>query len=137
MPRKRRFTYEDIKSKCKELGFKLLTKEWSEDVEVQCLNCNKVSTKKTLHLCGANGGCKFCAWASNNDAKKPTLGKLKSIFKEGGCTLLLTDHSLYKNCEQRLPYRCECGNESTISVSNFKKGHRCLEVFETTAQPLR
>lgn len=127
MGRQRKFSFEFIQDKCVELGFKLLSKEWSETIKVQCKTCNNVYDKNTFNLCKFNAGCKSCKSVQANSSRKPTLLELKTVFKEGGCKLRLKDYADYINTSTPLPYRCSCSNVSKISLSNFKKGHRCAD----------
>ncbi len=47
---------------------------------------------------------------------------VKEYFKKQGCELLADEYINYK---KPLKYRCECGNVSYISLSNFRIGQRC------------
>ena len=54
--------------------------------------------------------------------KKLTFEFIKNYFEEHGCELLETD---YVNSSTLMKYKCNCGNESRIRWSDFKKGYRC------------
>ena len=54
--------------------------------------------------------------------KKHTFEYVFDYFKEQNCKLLSTEYTGNKN---KLEYMCSCGNKSSISFGNFKKGHRC------------
>ena len=49
---------------------------------------------------------------------------VKAIFEKGGCVLLSPK---YKNSQTKLDYICSCGNESSISLGNFRAGKRCWD----------
>jgi hypothetical protein len=57
-------------------------------------------------------------------SRKLTYEHIKSIFEQGGCTLL---SETYENCDKPLRYICECGNESTIRYHDFLQGKRCRQ----------
>lgn len=51
-----------------------------------------------------------------------TIETAKVLFAEHDCELL-EDH--YKNTSTSMKYRCECGDVSSITLSDFKRGRRC------------
>jgi hypothetical protein len=53
---------------------------------------------------------------------KHTYDHIKSYFIKHGCQLL---EDTYINAHTKMKYICVCGNMSSISFSNFNKGHRC------------
>ena len=55
--------------------------------------------------------------------KKFEIDYVKKIFVDNGCELL---EKHYIDCEYAMSYKCHCGNISKISLSNFKKGKRCM-----------
>jgi len=56
--------------------------------------------------------------------EKHTIEQAKQIYKDGGCILL---EDKYINSHIPMRYICECGNESTTSLSCFQSGHRCAK----------
>jgi hypothetical protein len=62
-------------------------------------------------------GCKICAGMDMY-----TQQEVEDIFKEHNCKLI----SVYTGANDNLIYICECGSESTTTLSNFKKGKRCV-----------
>lgn len=54
--------------------------------------------------------------------KKYNLQSAKMLFNEHNCELLATE---YNNTSTPMPYICKCGNETTITLSDFKRGRRC------------
>lgn len=56
--------------------------------------------------------------------KKFTLKQIQELFLEDGCVLL---ESEYINNSHKMKYICNCGKESSISLSNFKRGSRCYD----------
>jgi len=55
-------------------------------------------------------------------AGKYTLDELKTMFSEEGCELLEDE---YLGCNQKLRYKCVCGNEAYTQTHRFKRGIRC------------
>ena len=53
-----------------------------------------------------------------------TIEKAKELFKENDCKLLEKE---YKNSSTPMRYVCKCGNESTVALSDFKRGTRCRD----------
>lgn len=56
--------------------------------------------------------------------QKHTLKTAKQYFIEQECQLL---EEKYKNCNTPMRYMCKCGNQSKITFSNFRAGHRCRQ----------
>ena len=54
--------------------------------------------------------------------KKFTLKYVQNYFKEQECELI---ENKYKNSTTRVKYKCSCGEISTITFNDFKKGRRC------------
>lgn len=54
--------------------------------------------------------------------KKYTIGEVKKVFADSGCTLLSEE---YINAKGKLNYICQCGSESSVSLTNFLNGQRC------------
>jgi hypothetical protein len=79
-------------------------------------SCGKVA-KIRLYSFNTGRRCSDCG----GNKKKP-LDEVKSIFAEGGCEFL--DDS-YIGSHHRHNYRCSCGREAKISLSNFNNGKRC------------
>lgn len=66
-----------------------------------------------------NSICNCGAFMSN---KKYNLEIVKEIFKNNNCKLL---EDKYINSDMKMRYKCSCGNVSTISLYNLKRGQRC------------
>ena len=56
--------------------------------------------------------------------KKLGYDEVCKIFDAGGCKLL---DDVYINAHTLLNYICSCGEESKITLSNFKRGSRCYK----------
>lgn len=114
----RRTPYSIVKAAFDNAGYELLSKEYvgaNEPLEYRC----KCGRKSTIIWNSFRLGNR-CARCAGN--LKHTLQEVYRVFKDAGCTCLATD---YRNGHQSLPYICKCGNQSTISYSSFKAGHRC------------
>lgn len=63
-------------------------------------------------------GCKVCT-----GLEKYSQNEIEKLFEENKCKLI----SIYTGANDILEYICECGNKSTTTLSNFKKGKRCYQ----------
>jgi len=66
--------------------------------------------------------CSKCGVKKNNESRRFSYAKVKSIFEDAKCKLIT---KTYINAFQKLKYECSCGNISKISLSSFQQGHRC------------
>jgi len=53
---------------------------------------------------------------------KYNIKNVRKIFKDNNCELL---ENIYKGCDKKINYRCNCGNVSKITLNSFLQGHRC------------
>jgi uncharacterized phage-like protein YoqJ len=53
--------------------------------------------------------------------RKFTQTEVEQYFEDNGCKLV----DKYKDARTKMKYICSCGNASSISLDNFKKGKRC------------
>lgn len=83
----------------------------------ECGNYSKISYYDFLqgHRCKNCGG-----------NKKHTYAEVIEFFNKNNCILLSKE---YKNCKDLLDYKCSCGNQSKISLSNFLRGVRCNKCY--------
>jgi hypothetical protein len=58
----------------------------------------------------------------SHDRRKLSYAEVAQYFREQGCELLAQE---YINSHVKMPYRCVCGNVSSIKLNNFKNGKRC------------
>lgn len=59
--------------------------------------------------------------------QKWNLEKVHELFREKGFILLSTE---YKNPRTKLNYICSCGNQSSITLDNFKRGKQYRKSME-------
>lgn len=64
-----------------------------------------------------------CAHIKRGNKLRIDEEEVKKLFKNNGCELL----SEYKNSRTPVKYKCVCGEKSEITVSEFKRGTRCIE----------
>lgn len=91
-------------------------------------NVSKLNTikNKKIMTCIKNHGVAFGILKPTSIQKvlikkKPTQEYINQIFEDAGCECL----GIYENNRTKMKYKCNCGNISNITLSNFKKGHRC------------
>lgn len=109
----------------------LLSKKYTNcdellDYICECGNTSKISLTRFL-----NGDrCYLCRGKKIGDALRLPFTEVDKIFKDGDCELLSNEID-YKNAYSLLRYKCSCGNISSISLTKFQQGHRCLECLDT------
>lgn len=117
--RKKKLTYEFIKSKFEEEGYTLLSKEY-------------ISTTTKLDCICPNGHNHSVIWSSFQQGKrcitcsglaKPDFSFIKTSFEKEGYTLLSTK---YINNRTKLNYICPNGHKYNISWHSFNNGCRCF-----------
>lgn len=121
---KRKWTMDDVKKTLQSNGCELLEEEYNtsnDKIKYKC-KCGRISQTTFKNYVKGNGICKSCSMKENIE-KKWTNENVKVYFQEQGCELL----SEYKDIQQRLKYKCSCGNISYVKLSNFQRGNRCKE----------
>ena len=63
-----------------------------------------------------------CSRKGKNNKRFLKFEYVRDYFLSHGCELLETE---YTGCNQKMRYRCVCGNESVIMWRMFMSGHRC------------
>jgi hypothetical protein len=81
---------------------------------------NKKTKLKYICKCGDKINGKKC----QKCRKIKILERLSKYFKKQGCKLLTKE---YIDSNTKLEYMCNCGNKSSIKLSHFKSGSRCME----------
>ena len=116
----------------KKLTFEFVQKYFEEQI-CELLETEYINAKtkmKYICKCGneSNITCghfqqgKRCIKCSGRE--KLTLEYVRNFFKEQDCELL---EKVYTNSNTKMKYRCNCGNESSISFDNFRSGYRCMK----------
>lgn len=123
---KQRHTYEYVKNKFDERGYKLLENNYlncKQKLTYLCKKCKK-EFKISFSDFNSGRGCPQCGLKKRSDKrKKYNIDQVREIFKKEGCKLL---SKTYDNCDTLLSYQCSCLSESKISLYCFLKGSRCL-----------
>ena len=98
-------------------GYQLLSKYYKCNIPLDfvCPNGHKRNITWTSFALGHR--CNKC---SGNYQR--TYEEVYKLFKYQGCTLLSAS---YVHSKTPMKYKCECGNISTIALSNFMQGKRC------------
>jgi len=119
----KRYDYETIRKEFENAGCKLLTETYTKDCEKLdfVCKCGRVG-RKTYQAFRKFPWCKLCGYEIILNSIKYSYEEVYNFFKLNGCKLL---SDTYIDCETKLHYRCICGNNSYISLSNFKCGKRC------------
>ena len=118
----RRHSYEYVKKAFEKRGCELLSTNYinsKEKLKYRCV-CGNIS-----HINFGNFSQGQLCWECGRRRggnRTYTLGKVKEIFSQEGCTLL---EDKYVNPRTSMKYICKCGRESTIRLDNFLQGKRC------------
>jgi hypothetical protein len=114
----KKLTYEFVKQQFEKEGYTLLTKIYKNNQQRLDYICpNRHKHFITWHNWQIGQRCPYCA-------KRPPINIefIKKQFKKEGYILLT---KIYNNNRQKLEYICPNGHRSSISWSNWGKGHRC------------
>jgi len=118
----RSLSVHEVDQLFKDNNCKMLGKYIRSDIPVkyrcECGNISKIfigNLKKGQR-------CSKCGIKKNNESRRFSYVKVKSIFKNAGCELITKK---YIHTRQKLKYKCLCGNIAEISLSSFQQGHRC------------
>lgn len=113
-----KFTQDYVVKFYKDKGCTLLDEYKNSSTKMKYLcKCGSIRETTFTKFKSQKHGCKVCT-----GLEKYTQKEVEDIFKNGGCTLIST----YTGANESLKYICECGNESETTLSNFKKGKRCV-----------
>lgn len=125
----RKYSIDDVKSIFENEGYELLSTEYTNTQKKLEYICTK-GHKNTISLNKFLGG-RRCPDCNNEDKKvryRHEYEYVANIFKEKDCELLSHE---YINSSQILDFKCSCGNESTVTLAQFKLGVRCEECEES------
>ena len=111
-------TLEEVKVIFAEGGCEFLDDNYVNFKHTHNYRCS-CGREAKIKLNNFNSGQR-CSGCGGN--KKKTLDEIKAIFAEGGCEFLDDN---YVNNRHLHNYRCSCGREAKIQLSNFNSGHRC------------
>ena len=113
-----KLTYKYVYNKFKDNDCELLEKKYKNNMTKMKYKCKCGNISKICFSHFKNGQrCRKCS-----GVEKLTLKYVRQYFKDKDCELLEKE---YINAKTKMKYRCDCGNISKISFSNFKKGRRC------------
>lgn len=68
--------------------------------------------------------CFECGVRKTADARRRSIGEIRSIFEELGCALLSTE---YKGTDSPLRFTCGCGEMGHKRISDFMKSPQCIK----------
>lgn len=123
---KKENSFKELLKLCSELGLKCLSKEYKNndtDLEFECTRCKESFFRRWKVLKKDRSTiCTRCSIRDSAEKRRYSYKEVSNIFAEENCKLLSTD---YIDNKQKLEYRCDCGEESTVALSNFLNGQRC------------
>ena len=113
-------TIDNIKRKMGKIGFKFISLKVENDnsiIEYLCSNGHNRSSKIN-YICGSKKiTCRKCSGKEKYD-----YDYVKKFFEENRCTLISKS---YTGNNQKLEYKCSCGEISQIRFRSFQHGNRC------------
>jgi hypothetical protein len=115
-----KFTFEFVNEYFKKNNCELLSKEYLNTLAKLDYICN-CGNKSSIRFNDFKNGTR-CMKCSGNE--KYTFEYVNEYFKKKNCKLLAKE---YVNANIKLEYICKCGNKSSMTFSNFNRGHRCME----------
>jgi len=117
-------TITDVKEIFSKEGYKLLTKDYSNNRQKLDVICPQGHNwKTTLHDFIGGNRCSVCWGERRGLSRRLSYEYVKSEFEKEGYTLL-TDH--YDNIYQLLDVICPNGHSWKVNIANFKNNHvRC------------
>lgn len=118
-------SFEDAKSRMVERhGNKIEILEYTNASEYSVLRCAicDYRWKATPKSVWSGNGCPKCGRDSASNKMKLDYGYVKFSIESEGCLLLSTS---YKNVDEKLEVKFECGHCGLISFDCFRRGHRC------------
>lgn len=104
-----------IKNNCELISTEYIGND--NNLKFKCV-CGNVS-ETSFHHFKDGVRCMNCT-----GTPKYTLEYMKNYFKKRNCELLETE---YKGVINKMKYKCECGNISSILYGHFKNGTRCMD----------
>jgi hypothetical protein len=116
------YTLQNVIDYFEEHGCKLITTEYinmSQPLDYIC-SCGEKNKKTFTDFRLGKKSCKKCF----ADHTRHDMATVKKLFEENGCSLLETQ---YINNHTDMRYICNCGRESKIAYTNFRRGQRCFE----------
>lgn len=127
---RKRYTQNEVEKIFKERGCELLSeyKGLNKKVIFKC-KCGNISEAFSRVIMKNNSHCKKCGYIKSRNSQQFSLECVKQHFKDNECELL---EDTYINARTRMKYKCNCGNISNITLSDFKSGNRCgCKKFQT------
>jgi hypothetical protein len=104
-------------------GYKVLGYDDNEGRRSFIVECPEGHQRKTYYHYFKNGHrCDICARSVRADKLRLSLDDVRKRFSDEGCTLLSTE---YTHWNDRLLYRCSCGNTAYTYLSAITKGIKC------------
>jgi hypothetical protein len=120
----KKHTYEYVKSKFEERGYKLLSKEYNcahDKLEYQC-HCGYIGSIKFYSFANNGKGCPKCGFKSSADKQKYSFNYVKNFFAKFGYTILEKE---YINFDTKMKFLCPKNHIHEITFHKFKSGRRC------------
>lgn len=117
-----KYSYNQVLEEFSKHECTLLTKTYTDNkqkLEYVCSCGNKAFI--TFHDFKSGVRCRKCS-----GSMKYTYSEVKEIFETQGCRLVSLE---YKSNKEKLDYICTCGSASSIQLSNFINGVRCMECY--------
>ncbi len=119
----KKYSYEFVKNYFEEQGCELLEREYVNSYTKMKYKCNCGNINSIIWSSFKGGSrCKKCGDVRGGKKSRFTYEYVYNYFKEQNCEML---DLVYVGVNEKIKYRCSCGDISHINFNNFKQGKRC------------
>lgn len=114
------FSYEYVKNYFKEQGCELLSDTYIDSFQKLKYKCDCGNEAEIIFSAFKRGQrCNSCGYQKRAESTNLEYEYVYNFFKENGCELLTKK---YINTNQKLKFKCSCGNIDTTSFNAFSNG---------------
>lgn len=119
-----RLSIEEVQRIFEDAGCKLLTTEYKNNLQKLrfLCTCGREASNSLSNFKAGQRQCKTCGVEKLSQSRRTRIEDIKILFEMQGCVLLSDE---YTKPIQLLDYLCNCGSRHSITLGNFKAGHRC------------
>lgn len=116
--------YEKIQKRFEKFGHKLITtkEEYKNKAQYLSFVCAKCDQLNSVTWNTARGESWSCCKLCTRDKFRYDYDFVKVYFEKNGCQLLETE---YKSINDKLSFKCACGNHGKTTFKHFRQGRRC------------
>ena len=127
------YTFEDVKKKIEENGYKLLSTKYVNVFEKLDMECPLGHEFKMTwnNFNNHNQRCSVCARKNQADKQRLTYSEVKEYVESFDYKLLSTE---YHTNREKLNVQCEKGHIYNVTFCDFRNGYRCPHCNESKGE---